>query len=150
MAGAWACPARTKTICPRVAPSSSQSALLSLLFRGGRRVCALSGGLWGRIGRSLLTSACPHDETDDDHRCNNSRGDNAGIPIATVDILMSGPRERRINIGRPLRARIKRVLLGHWGLHVLDYQRAVPGPCSDDRGAQDRTEPIARTRVVKK
>ena len=86
----------------------------AVLFRGGRRVCVLAGGLCWWIGRSLLTAgAGPYDKAYNDQRRNNSCANNARIPIATgSDILI--PISGWINIRRMLRTGIKRVLLGHW------------------------------------
>jgi hypothetical protein len=71
--------------------SSSPICVVSLLFRSGRRVCALSGGLRRRIGRRLLTAgAGPHDQTDDNNRRNNSRSDKARVPVRTIDTPVSG------------------------------------------------------------
>src|SRR5438093_12712623 len=70
--------------------SSSRICPAELLFRSGPRVCALSGRLRRRIGRTLLTAgAGPHDETDDNHRRNNTRGGNARGPFRTIDLPLS-------------------------------------------------------------
>jgi hypothetical protein len=107
---------------PRKAPSelSSSHLRLSFLFSNRRRGWILPGGLWRRIGRSLvIAGAGPHDDADDDQRCHNGGGNHAGLPVSVIasDVSSISGRIRswreRINIGRPLRARIEGILLGH-------------------------------------